>query len=83
MDAPEYVKFMLSKEQTEKAGVFNYDSLSTVISKIEKTGIASEVDNMVLTSVISTHLLHYQFVEKHREGLQSGRLSNLKIVNDF
>ena len=43
-----------------------------VIAKIEKTGIASEVDNMVLTSVISTHLLYYQFIENNNEEFQNG-----------
>jgi asparagine synthase (glutamine-hydrolysing) len=80
-ESPEYIRFMLSKEQTEKVGVFNHDSLSAVISKIEKTVNSSEVENMLLTSVISTHLLHYQFVEKHH--LQCGKLKNLKIIEDL
>jgi asparagine synthase (glutamine-hydrolysing) len=80
-ESPEYIRFMLSKEQTEKVGVFNHDSLSAVISKIEKSVISSEVENMLLTSVISTHLLHYQFVEKHH--LQCGKLKNLKIIEDL
>ena len=54
-DSPEYVKYMLSESYTRKAGIFNYNSISGLISKIEKTGVASEIDNMVLTSVISTH----------------------------
>ena len=37
--------------------------LSAMLGKIEKTGTASEMDNMVLTAVISTHLLYHQFIE--------------------
>jgi asparagine synthase (glutamine-hydrolysing) len=79
-DSPDYIRFMLSKEQTEKVALFDYQSLSPVISKIEKSGTSTEVENMLLTSVISTHLLYYQFVEKHH--LQTGKLRNLKIIED-
>ena len=82
-DSPDYVKFMLSEEQTDKVGVFNHNSLKEVLSKIEKSGSSSEVENMLLTSIISTHLLHYQFVEKHYEEFQRGKLNNLKMVEDF
>ena len=74
---------MLSKEQTNKVGVFNYDSLSHILSKIEKSGTSSEVENMLLTSVISTHLLYHQFIEKRDEEFGHGVLQNLKIVTDF
>ncbi len=38
---------------------------------------------MVLTSVISTHLLYYQFIENNNEEFKNGELKNLKIVNDL
>ena len=37
--------------------------------------MATEIDNMVLTSVISTHLLYYQFIENHNEEFQNGDLN--------
>ena len=82
-DRPEYVKEMLSESFTQKAGIFNYESLSTMMSKIEKTGTASEMDNMVLTAVISTHLLYHQFIENHNEEFNSPPLQNLKIIEDL
>jgi asparagine synthase (glutamine-hydrolysing) len=81
-DAPEYVKYMLSDTYTKSAGIFDYSSLSAMLQKIEKTGIASEVDNMVLTAVISTHLLNYQFIENRNEEFQNGELKNLKIIEN-
>jgi asparagine synthase (glutamine-hydrolysing) len=80
-NAPEYVRIMLSKKYTDLAGVFDFESLSTVISKIEKTGNSSEVDNMLLTSVISTHLLYYHLIENCN--LPQVKLNELKIVNDL
>ena len=82
-DAPEYVKDMLSESTTRKADIFNHNSFTGLISKIEKTGMATEIDNMVLTSVISTHLLYYQFIENHNKEFQNGDLINHKVINDF
>ena len=82
-DAPEYVKEMLSESTTRKADIFNFNSFTGLISKIEKTGVATEIDNMVLTSVISTHLLYYQFIENQNKEFQNGDLINHKVINDF
>jgi hypothetical protein len=73
---------MLSDTYTKSAGIFNYKSVSDLLARIEKTGIASEMDNMILTAVISTHLLHYQFIENHNEEFRNGELKNLKIIED-
>ncbi len=79
---PDYVKEMLSQSFTEKAGVFDSNSISSLISRIVKTGMASEVDNMVLTAVISTHLLYYQFIENNNEEFNKHPLNNLKIIEE-
>jgi asparagine synthase (glutamine-hydrolysing) len=81
--APEYVREMLSESYTRKAGLFDSESVSAMISRIKKTGVSSEVDNMILTSVISTHLLNYQFIENNNEEFRTGELRNLKIIEDF
>ena len=81
-DAPEYVKLMLSDTYTRNAGIFDHDSITAMLSRIEKTEIASEVDNMTLTAVISTHLLYYQFIENHNEEFKRGSLKNLKVIED-
>lgn len=82
-EAPDYVKQMLSADFTEKVGVFNPESLKTVLTRIEKTGASTEVENMLLTFVISTHLLYDQFINKNTGNYKPVRLSNLKIINDF
>lgn len=82
-NSPEYVKHMLSESYTRKTGIFDYESISSIISRIEKTGIASEVDNMVLTSVISTHLVNYQYIENNNSEYQNGKLKNLKVIEDL
>ncbi len=79
---PEYVKEMLTPEYFRKAGIFNYDSISNLLQKIEKTGNSSEVEDMVLASVISTHLLYNQFIERNYENSLSGKLNNLKLIDE-
>jgi asparagine synthase (glutamine-hydrolysing) len=81
-DNNEYTKEMLSESYFRKANVFNFDSVNGLISRIEKTGTASEIDNMVLSSVVSTHLLHSQFIENNNEEFKPAELKNMKVVND-
>ena len=81
-DAPEYVKHMLSDTYTKRAGIFDYDSISAMLSKIQKSGTASEMDNMALTAIISTHLLYYQFIENNNVEYQRGELKNLRIIDE-
>jgi len=82
-NAPPYVKEMLSSPFTEKAGIFNHRSIAGLVAKIEKTGISSEVDNMTLASVVSTHLLYRQFIEGEDHGYNRNTLKNLKIIREL
>jgi asparagine synthase (glutamine-hydrolysing) len=77
---PEYLREILSPGYFKKAGIFDYNSISTLLQKIEKTGNSSEVEDMVLVSVISTHLLYNQFIENFRENIEGRTLTNLKTI---
>jgi hypothetical protein len=44
--------------------------------------LTSEMDDMLITAVISSHLLHDQFIEDRNSLYQSGTLSNLTITED-
>ena len=79
---PEYVDELLSEKTTKHTGIFNYESIAALLGKINKTGTASEMDNMVITSVISTHLVHQQFIENKNREFHNGPLSSLRIVED-
>jgi asparagine synthase (glutamine-hydrolysing) len=80
-EAPDYVRDMLSESVTRKAGIFDYDSISSVLNRMQSTGMISETDNMILTSVISTHLIHYQFIENKNSEFRTVPLVNHKVVN--
>ena len=81
-DRPGYVDEMLSEKTTKLSGIFNYESISALLEKIEKTGTASEMDNMVLAAVISTHLVYKQFIENENREFRNGPLNNLRILED-
>jgi len=82
-NTPDFVREMLKPDIFSKAGIFNFDSISGIISKIEKTNSSTEVEDMILASVMSTHLLYCQFIEKKNEEFKNTRLSNLKLIKDF
>ncbi len=81
--SPAYVKLMLSEQFTDQVGVFNHASLQSVLERIEKSGVSNEVDNMLITFVISTHLLFDQLMNKNSGRYKPAKLSNIKIVDDF
>ena len=61
--APRYVKEILSAESLKKAGIFNPESVTKLLVKMNSGKAYSEIDNMAITAVISTQLLHKQFIE--------------------
>jgi len=82
-ESPDYVKVMLSVEFMEKVGVFDHSSIQKVLARIEKTGTATEVENMLITFIISTHLLYDQYVNKNTGKFKPVALRNLKIIDDL
>ena len=72
---------MLSPEYFTKAGIFDHSSVSALRQKIERQP-ASEVEDMVFASVISTHLIHKMFIERNNSDFLSTKLSNLKVIDD-
>jgi asparagine synthase (glutamine-hydrolysing) len=82
-DSSGYVKEMLSESSFSKANVFDFNSIGSLIARMEKSGISSEIDNMVLSSVISTHLLYSQFIENNNEEFRTIGLTNHKVVNEL
>ncbi|MDT8402627.1 MAG: asparagine synthase (glutamine-hydrolyzing), partial [Bacteroidales bacterium] len=81
-NTPDYVRHMLSESYTKATGIFDFDTVSGLLSRIYKTGNASEMDNMVIAAVISTHLMHHQFIEDNNSEFQGGELKKLRIITE-
>lgn len=80
---PEYVNKMLSEQFINQVGIFDADSLKSVLYRIKNSGTSSEVDNMLLTFVISTHLLFDQFINKENSKYKLTELTNTLLIDDL
>jgi asparagine synthase (glutamine-hydrolysing) len=74
-DAPEYVGEALSEEAIVRSGVFDPGRVRRLYAKCVNRaqagapeGIFSNTDNMAFVGILSTQLLHYQFVQDNRAG---------------
>ena len=64
-DASSYlINDMLSKEKVEGAGLFDYNKVNQLKEKMKQSHQITEIDNMALTAILSTQILHSYFVEK-------------------
>ncbi len=81
-EAPEYVREMLSEEHFKCTGVFNYDSVQPWLERMKKTGKSTEVENILATLIISTHLLDDQYVDKKMPMTGTTKLNNLTVIEN-
>jgi asparagine synthase (glutamine-hydrolysing) len=79
---PEYIDEILTPEYFKKAGIFNFDSVSSLLRKIQQTGATSEIEDMIDSSVISTHLFHGLFIEKQYLDRSYPELQNLRVIKE-
>ncbi len=82
-DLPAYLKTMLSEEKIIEFGIFNPKHVGSLLTKMTKRGQVSEIDNMALTAILSTQILHDLFVNKSMPELQENELVKLdkEIIN--
>jgi asparagine synthase (glutamine-hydrolysing) len=70
-DVPEYVNEMMSDASVRDAGVFEAAPIAQLLRKCRSQpehGQFSNADNMALVGVLSTQLLHHQFVRNRPTG---------------
>jgi asparagine synthase (glutamine-hydrolysing) len=80
--SPDYIREMFSETQTRKTGVFSDRSVNMALSRIRRAGVTSEMDDMLLTAIVSTHLLHNQFTENSNEMFQRSKPAEHRIIED-
>jgi len=77
-DAPAYVQEALSETAVREANVFDPKSVARLLSKCQARtgdGDLSNSDNMALVGVLSTQLLHQQFIASRPNGARLVELS--------
>ena len=72
-----YVKMMLSEEYLRKTGYFNEKKVGHLVEKFERgnASLANETQNMALVGILSTQLLHRQFID----AFQPADISQLRL----
>jgi len=61
---PQYFKKMLSDEEVKNAGIFNPEHVKQLVHKMQNTNQTTEINNMALTAMLSTQILHDLFINK-------------------
>ncbi len=80
-DAPDYVRELLSPAAIRQTGLFDPNAVSQMVKKIESGAPIGETDDMALAGIISTQLLHHQFVTNLRRSDALPASSSIKICH--
>jgi asparagine synthase (glutamine-hydrolysing) len=79
-----YVSELLSEKGLKETGLFNPLQVKKLKDKIRESDMATEIDNMALAGILSTQLLHHQFVAGNRYKPEPTPLTNCRtIINNI
>lgn len=81
-----YINDMLSAKKIKAIGFFDYEKVKTLVEKMESSHRISEIDNMALTTILSTQILYSCFVENEIPPLMDSELivlDNIVYGNKF
>lgn len=76
----DYVAELLSPPKIAAAGCFNPLAVQVLLKKLTRFGTLGEIDDMALAGILSTQLLHHQFIAQPRAVSPIGQADNIKIV---
>ena len=76
---PDYVVELLSKEQIEAAGLFNPLAVDQLVQKIRQNRPISETDDMALAGILSSQLVHAQFVAGFKRAAPLSDVDDVKV----
>jgi len=79
---PLYVRGLLSEEAIRESGYFDPDAVLSLVQKVESGTRMSEIEDMALVGILSTQLVHLQFVRRE-SGFPSSQNDLPVIRNDF
>ncbi len=79
-NTPDYIQEMLSKEKIISMGFFDYEKVRILLEKMKMRHQITEIDNMALTAILSTQILHSCFIEKTIPLLRDSELIKLDNI---
>lgn len=77
---PGYVEELLSRPAIEQTGYFNPNAVDQLVAKLGRGMPLGETDDMALAGIISTQLVHRQFVSGPRTSPPLGEGDDVKVV---
>ncbi len=80
--ARDYVFDLLSEKDIDKTGIFNYPVVDRLLKKISTGELVTEVENMALAGIISTQLIHHQYIYKDNFRPSLEPLTNCRIIHE-
>lgn len=78
---PAYVAELLSPEQLAATGLFKPAAVGQLVQKIERGGPISETDEMALAGILSSQLLHHQFITDFRRPIPLTDADDIKVCD--
>jgi len=76
---PDYLHELLSPGQLKATGWFNPSAVTRLVRKLESGAAIGETDDMALAGIISTQLLHHQFVTNFKMPAPLGASEDVKV----
>lgn len=81
-EAPlDYVCELLDPAPLRSAGLFNPQAVTQLVAKVRQNCAVGETDDMALVGVLSTQLVHQQFIKDHCEGALLSNSDSVKVVD--
>ena len=63
---PDYVRELLAPEAISRAGLFQPEPVSQLVRRLAQKSPLGETDDMALAGILSSQLVHHQFIENFR-----------------
>ena len=81
---PDYVETLLSENNIRKCDYFSHQRVAKLVSKCQKhpTGLLSERENMAIVGVLSTQLLHHQYIDNFQPKYLKSQLLDKVVRKD-
>ena len=76
---PAYVRELLSERSVREAGLFNPVAVSKLVDKVDQGQFLGETDDMALAGVISSQLVHHQFIREFKARSPLGAGDDVKV----
>jgi asparagine synthase (glutamine-hydrolysing) len=80
--AREYALDLLSEHDINQTGMFSYNTVQKLLTKISKDTLVTEMENMSLAGILSSQLIYHQYILKDNFRPSVSRLNNCQVIHE-